>query len=44
MKILEDDVMAVYEVHMKMFKKKFSKVLKTDKNRFKSIWGLMLGI
>ena len=38
-----EDIMAVYEDHMKMFRES-SKVLKIYMNRFKSIWGLMLRI
>ena len=43
--IPEDDVMASYKVFAKVMKKGFfSKVLKIDMNKFKSTWGLMLGI
>ena len=38
MKILDDDVMAVYKIYAKMWKKKISPVLKIDMNQFKSIW------
>ena len=37
--------MADYKVYAKVLKEDFfSEVLKIDMNRFKSIWGLMLGI
>ena len=38
-----EDIMAVYENRKKMFTE-FFYVLKIDMNRFKSTWGLMLGI
>ena len=38
-----EDIMAVYEDCKKMFRD-FFEVLNIDMNRFKSIWGLMLGI
>ena len=40
----EDDVMAGYNFAQTEARKFFLKVLKIDMNRFKSIWGLMLGI
>ena len=40
----EDDVMAGYNFCTDRSQKVFLKVLKIDMNRFKSIWGLMLGI
>ena len=40
----EDDVMAGYNFCTGRRQKTFLKVLKIDMNRFKSIWGLMLGI
>ena len=41
---LEDDVTVVYKIKVKMQSRNFSKVLKIDMNKFKSIWRLMLGI
>ena len=42
--IFKDDVTVSYKIFTKALKKEFSEVLKIDMNKFKSIWGLMLGI
>ena len=42
--ILECEVTAVYKIKVKMQRKNFSKYLKIDMNKSKSIWGLMLGL
>ena len=42
--IVKYDVTAVYKIKVKMQRKNFSKYLKIDMNKSKSIWGLMLGI
>ena len=41
---LKDDFTAVYQIYMKVTGQEFFYVLKIDMNKFKSIWGLMLGI
>ena len=42
-KITEEDNMAVYE-KTRRYLPEIYEVLKIDMNRFKSIWGIMLGI
>ena len=39
-----DDVTAVYKIKNEDKREDFSKVWKIDMNKFKPIWGLMLGI
>ena len=41
---LKDDITAVYQIYTKVPGQEFFEVLKIDMNKFKSIWGLMLGI